>query len=147
MLVVVLLHRTNLSYGVETCPWCFRANRLAKLLENLQLLLLTKHRLASGHALKLEDEFGFLTPKLVLDLPSHAIEPSCHLFLISTSEPYARALRDLRLYDNGPVDHPHSRYASDYVLLILHVAGGFETERKRYGVMHPVAIFFEGLLW
>ena len=68
MLVVVLLYRINLPYSVETCPWCFRANGLAKLLEDLQLLLLTEHRLASGHALKLENEFGFLTPKLVLDL-------------------------------------------------------------------------------
>jgi hypothetical protein len=72
-MVVVLLYRTNLSYGVETRPWCFRANRLAKLLENLQLLLLTEHRLASGHALKLENEFGFLTPELVLYLSSHPI--------------------------------------------------------------------------
>ena len=72
-MVVVLLYRTNLSYGVETRPWCFRTNRLAKPLENLQLLWLTKHRLASGHALKLENEFGFLTTELVLDLPSHPI--------------------------------------------------------------------------
>jgi hypothetical protein len=68
MLVVVLLYRTNLPYSVETCPWCFWANRLPKLLEKLQLLLLTEHRLASGHALKLENEFGVHTPKLLLDL-------------------------------------------------------------------------------
>ena len=68
MLVVVLLYRINLPYSVETCPWCFRANGLAKLLEDLHLLLLTEHRLASGHVLKLENEVGFLTPKLVLDL-------------------------------------------------------------------------------
>ena len=84
MLVIVLLYRSNLSYGVETRPWCFRANRLAKLLEDLQLLLLTQHRIASGHALKLQNEFGFLTPRLLLDLSGHPIEPCGHLFLIST---------------------------------------------------------------
>src|SRR5215203_3661094 len=147
MLVVVLLNRTDLPYSVETCPGCIQANRLAKLLEKLQLLLLTEHRLASGHALKLENEFGFLTPELLLDLSRHPIEPSGHLFLISTREPEARAFWNLRLYGNGAVGHPHSRYASDNVLLIFHVARGFETESKRYGVMHPVAIFYESMLW
>jgi hypothetical protein len=84
MMVVVLLYRTNLPYSVKTCPGCIPADGLAKLLEKLQLLLLTKHRLAPGHALKLENEFRLGVTELLLDLSCHPIEPSGHLFFIST---------------------------------------------------------------
>ena len=83
MNVVMLLYRSNLPYGVKTHPWHVRANGLAKPLEQPQLLLLTEHQLASGHTLKLEDEFGLLIPKLLLDLGSHPIEASGDLLLIS----------------------------------------------------------------
>jgi hypothetical protein len=53
---IVLLYRSNLSYGVKTHPWHVRANGLPKPLEQLQLLLLTEHQFASGHTLKLENE-------------------------------------------------------------------------------------------
>src|SRR5215217_8739781 len=106
MLVVVLLHRTNLPYGVKTCPGCIRANGLAKTLEELQLLLLTEHRLASGQTLKLEHELRLGTTELVLDLSSHPIEPISDFLLISAREPDARALLNLRLYDNRSVLHP-----------------------------------------
>jgi hypothetical protein len=68
MNVVMLLYRTDLPYGVKTHPWHVRPNRLAKPLEQLQLLLLPEHHVASGHTLKLKNEFGLLTPKLLLDL-------------------------------------------------------------------------------
>jgi hypothetical protein len=61
MNVVMLLYRTNLPYGVKTYPWHVRANRMAKPLEQLQLLLLTEHQLASGNTLKLKYEFGLGT--------------------------------------------------------------------------------------
>jgi hypothetical protein len=48
MHAVMLLHWTDLPYGVETRPWHIRTNRLAKTLEELQLLLLTEHQFASG---------------------------------------------------------------------------------------------------
>ena len=84
MNVVMLLYRTNLPYGVKTHPWHLRPNRLAKPLEQLQLLLLAEHQLASGHTLKLKDEFGLLTPKLLLDLGGHPIEACGDLFLVAT---------------------------------------------------------------
>jgi hypothetical protein len=61
MNVVMLLYRTNLPYGVKTHPWHIRTNRMAKPLEELQLLLLPEHQLASGNTLKLKDEFGLGT--------------------------------------------------------------------------------------
>ena len=73
MTVIVLPYRTNLPYSVETRPWHIWVNGVAKPLEELQLLLLTEHQVASGHTLKLKDELGFLTPKLLLDLLSHPI--------------------------------------------------------------------------
>ncbi len=84
MMVVVLFYRTNLPYSVKTRPWCFRTNILPKTLEDLQLLLLTEHRLASGQALELEDEFGSLSPELIPDLVGHPIEACGDLLLIST---------------------------------------------------------------
>jgi hypothetical protein len=54
---IVLLYRSNLSYGVKTHPWHLRVNGLPKPLEQLELLLLTEHQFASGHTLKLENEF------------------------------------------------------------------------------------------
>src|SRR5215216_6997648 len=83
MTVVVFLYRTNLPVSVETRPWCLWANGLPKPPEKLQLLLLTEHRLASGQTLKLKDEFGLGTFKLVFDLLSHPIEPSGDFLLIS----------------------------------------------------------------
>src|SRR5918997_1668628 len=139
MMVVVLLYRTDLPYSVKTCPRRLRANSLAKPLEDLQLLLISEHRLASGQTLKLQDEFGFLTPKLLLDLGGHPIEAG-GLLLISTREPDTRALLDLRLYDNRPIGHLHCRYASNNVPLVFHVARGFENERKRHSITHPVAL-------
>src|SRR5918994_4222240 len=147
MTKVVLLYRTDLPGGVKTRPWHVRPNRLPKPLENLQLLLLTEQKFASGQTLKLKDEFGFVIPKLLRDLPSHPIEPRDDLLLISTREPDARALLDLCLYDNGAVGHPHRGHASNNVLLIFHVVRGFGSECKRYGVTHPVTIFSEGTLW
>jgi len=41
--------------------------------EELKLLLISEHHLASGGTLELEDEFGLLTPELLLDLGSHPI--------------------------------------------------------------------------
>ena len=64
MNAVMLLYRTNLPYSVKARPRHIRSNRLAKPLEELQLLLLTEHHLASGHTLELEHEFGSGTPKL-----------------------------------------------------------------------------------
>src|SRR5215208_5935103 len=147
MTKVVLLYRTNLPCSVKTRPWRIRTNRLPKLLQDLQFLLLAEHHLASGAALELEDEFGSLTPKLLLDLPSHPIEACGDLLLVSTREPDARALRDFRLYGDRSVGHLHRGYASNDVLLFFHVAGRFETESKRYGVTHPVAVVGESLLW
>src|SRR5918993_5653300 len=140
MAKVVLLYRADLSYSVKTHPWCIWIQGLPKPLENLQLLLLTKHRLASGATLELEHEVWFLTPKLLLDLGCHPIEAIGDLLLVSTREPDARALLDLRLYGDGAVGHAHSRHASNHVFLIFHVARSSETERKRYDVTKPVAI-------
>src|SRR5918995_1832248 len=140
MKVIVLFYRANLPYSVETCPWCLRIQGLPKPLEDLQLLLLTEHRLASGQTLELENEFGFLTTKLVLDLGCHPIDARGDLLLVSTREPYTRALRDFRLYDNGAVCHPQRRYASDDELFVLHVAGSPETQGKRNSITHPVAV-------
>src|SRR5918992_4856671 len=61
---IVLLYRSNLSYGVETHPWHVRANGLSKPPEKLQLLLLTEHQFASGHTLELENEFRLGTIQL-----------------------------------------------------------------------------------
>ncbi len=72
-MVVVFLYRANLPRTVITRPWSIRIQGLPKPLEELQLLLLTEHILAPGGTLELENEFGFLTPKLVLDLPCHPI--------------------------------------------------------------------------
>ena len=83
MNVVMLFNRTNLPYGVKTHPWHVRVNGLAKPLEQLKLLLLPEHQLASGHTLKLKDEFGLLTPKLLLDLGGHPIEAGGDLLHIS----------------------------------------------------------------
>src|SRR5215212_10454857 len=140
MTIVMLLDRANLSYGVKTRPRHIRANGLPKLPEELQLLLLSEHHPPSGGTLELEDEFGFLTPKLLLDLGCHPIESGADLLLVSAREPYARAFWDLRLYGDGAVGHAHRRHASNYVLLIFHVARGSKTERKRYSVTPPVAI-------
>src|SRR5215208_3946107 len=147
MMVVVLLHRADLPSTVITRPWHVRVNGSPKLPEVLQLLLLAEHRLASGGTLELKDEFGFLTPKLLLDLLGHPIEPRGEFLLVSAREPDTCALLYLCLYDNRPVGHLHCRYASNNVLLIFHVAGGSETQGKRYGVTHPVAILSEGMLW
>ncbi len=73
MMAIVLLYRTNLPYGVKTRPWHLRIQGLPKPLEELQLLLLTEHRLPSGGSLELKDEFGSLTPELLLDLSGHPI--------------------------------------------------------------------------
>ena len=81
-MVVVLLYRANLPRTVITRPWHVRVNGSPKLPEELQFLLLAEHHLASGGTLKLKDEFGFLTLKLVLDLPSHPIEPCCEFLLV-----------------------------------------------------------------
>jgi hypothetical protein len=83
--LVVLLYRTNLPESIETRPWHVRANRLAKPLEQLQLLVLTEHHLPSGGTVELKDQFGFLTPDLLLDLSGHPIEPSSD-FLLSSGE-------------------------------------------------------------
>src|ERR671910_2217206 len=147
MNVVMLLYRTDLPYGVKTHPWHVRPNRLAKPLEQLQLLLLPEHHVASGHTLELEDEFGLLTPKLLLDLLGHPIEPCGNSLLVSAREPDTRAFGDFRLYDDGAIVHLHRGYASNDVLLIFHVARGSEKERKRYGVPQPVSICDEGMFW
>src|SRR5215212_1278719 len=147
MTKVVLLHRTNLPPSVITRPWHVRVNGLPKLPEELQLLLFAEHHLTSGGTLELQDEFGFLTPKLLLDLFGHAIEPCGDLLLISAREPDARALLDLRLYGHRAVGQVQLRYASNDVLFVFDVAGSPETQRKRYGVMHPVAIVSEGMIW
>jgi hypothetical protein len=81
--VVVLLHRTNLPPSVKTRPWHVRVNRLAKLPEELQLLLLTEQHLPSGGTLKLKEEFRLVAIKLLLDLSGHPIEPSGEFLLIS----------------------------------------------------------------
>src|SRR5215211_6897636 len=146
-MVVVLLYWTDLPYGVKTCPRCFRANSLPKPLEELHLFLLTEHRLASGQTLKLEHKHRLGAPKLVLDLCGHPIKPGGHPVLISTREPDTRALLDLCLHDNRPVDHLHCWHSPDDILFVFHVAGGFEDERKRDGVTHPVTILNEGTLW
>src|SRR5918999_4949477 len=84
MMVVVLLYRADLPCTVITRPWHLRVNGSPKLPEELQFLLLAEHHLAPGGTLKLKDEFGFLTPELLLDLPSHPIEPCCEFLLVST---------------------------------------------------------------
>ena len=83
MNVVMLLYRTNLPYSVKTHPWHIRLNRFAKPLEELELFLLTEHQFASGHTLKLKDEFELLTLKLLLDLGCHPIEACGDLLFIS----------------------------------------------------------------
>jgi hypothetical protein len=74
MAKIALLYRTNLPYSVKTRPWHVRPNRLTKPLEDLQLLLLTEQKFASGQTLELKDEVGSLTPELILDLLGHPIE-------------------------------------------------------------------------
>src|SRR5918995_391281 len=147
MTKVVLLYRTDLPGGVKTRPWHLRPNRLPKPLEDLQLLLLTEEKLASGKTLELKDEVGSLTPELLFDLLGHPIEAAGDLLLISAREPDTRSFWDFCLYDNGAVGHPHRGHASNNVLLIFHVVRGFGSECKRYGVTHPVTIFSEGTLW
>src|SRR5919112_3261407 len=100
--------------------------------------MLPEHHVASGHTLELKDEFGFLTPKLLLDLLGHPIEASGNSLLVSAREPDARALGDFRLYGDRSVCKAQLRYASNHVLLTFHVARGSEKERKRYGVPQPV---------
>jgi hypothetical protein len=56
---------------------------LPKLPEELELLLLTEHHLASGGTVELEHELGLLTPDLLLDELGHPIEPSSDFLLIS----------------------------------------------------------------
>src|SRR5918999_1541838 len=73
MMVVVLLYRTNLPCTVITCPWHLRVNGSPKVPEELQLILLTEHVLPSGGTLELKDEFGVVTPELLLDLGGHPI--------------------------------------------------------------------------
>jgi hypothetical protein len=70
---------------------------LPKPLEQLKLLLISEHQFASGGTLELKDEFGFLTPELLLDLGGHPIEPIRDLLLVSAREPDTRALLDLCL--------------------------------------------------
>src|SRR5215204_1335408 len=147
MTKIVFLYWTNLPRSVKTRPWRIRTNRLPKLLQDLQFLLLAEHHLASGGTLELEDEFGFGTLELLLDLLGHPIEACGDLLLVPAREPDARAFWDLRLYGDRSVGHLHRGYASNDVLLIFHVARSFETEGKRYGVTHPVAVVGEGLLW
>src|SRR5215204_2492777 len=125
MTKVVFLYRTDLPCSVKTRPWRIRTNRLPKLLQDLRFLLLSEHHLSSGGTLELKDEFGFLTPKLLLDLLGHSIEACSDLLLVSAREPDAGALLYLSLYDYGPVGHLHCGYASNDVLLISHVAGSF----------------------
>src|SRR5687767_5651896 len=84
MTKVVFLYRTNLPRTVITCPWHLRVNGSPKLPEELQFLLLAEHHLAPGGTLELEDEVGFLTPELFLDLLGHPIEPCCEFLLVST---------------------------------------------------------------
>src|SRR5215203_6830465 len=100
MMVVVLLHRADLPSTVITRPWHVRVNGSPKLPEVLQLLLLAEHHLASGGTLELKDEFGFLTPKLLLDLLGHPIEACSDLLLVSAREPDTRAFWNLRLYSD-----------------------------------------------
>ena len=47
VVAVVLAHRSDLPVGVKTRPWYVRTDRLPEPPEELQLLLLTEHRLAS----------------------------------------------------------------------------------------------------
>src|SRR5918993_2476808 len=84
MTKVVFLYRANLPRTVITRPWHVRVNGSPKLPEELQFLLLAEHVLASGGTLKLKDEFGVLTPKLLLDLLGHPIEPCREFLLVST---------------------------------------------------------------
>src|ERR687898_310234 len=93
-------------------------------------------------------------PRTVITRPWHVrvngspeLPEELQFLLVSTREPDARALLDHCLYDNGAVGHLHCRYASNHVLLIFHVARGSETERKRIGVIHPVAVLDQGMLW
>ena len=73
MMVVVLLYRADLPRTVITRPWHVRVNGSPKVPEELQLLLLTEHVLASGGTLKLKDEFGSVAFELLLDLSGHPI--------------------------------------------------------------------------
>src|SRR5918998_6338194 len=123
MTIVMLLYWANLSYRVKTHPRCIRIQGLSKPLEDLQLLLLAEHHLASGGTLELKNEFRLGTLKLLLDLSGHPIEPGSEFFLISAREPYARPLLHLRLHGDRPVGHLHCRHASNNVLLVPHVAG------------------------
>src|SRR5919107_1698209 len=99
MMVVVLLYRADLPRTVITRPWHVRVNGWPKVPEELQLLLLAEHILASGGTLKLKDKFGLFAFELLLDLSCHPIEPSGEFLLVSTREPDARALLYLCLYD------------------------------------------------
>jgi hypothetical protein len=102
MHTVMLLHRIDLRYGVETRLWHIRTNRLAKPPEVLQLLLLPEHQFASGDTLERKHEFGMATKSLV-DLGGYPIEPSVNLLLISARELDTRVLRDFRLYGDRSV--------------------------------------------
>src|ERR687891_270008 len=70
---VVFLYRTNLPRTVITRPWHVRVNGSPELPEELQLLLLTEHFLASGGTLELENEVGLFAFELLLYLSGHPI--------------------------------------------------------------------------
>ena len=141
----VLLYRSNLSYGVKTHPWHVRDNGLSKPLEKLQLLLLTQHQFATGHTLKLENEFRFGAPSSCsLILAAIRSKPVVIFSLSRLENQRLVPLLDLRLYGDGAVGQAQLRYASNNVLLILHVARGSETERERDSVTQPVTILGRG---
>ena len=73
MMVVVFLYRANLPRTVITRPWHVRINGSPKVPEELQLLLLTEHFLASGGTLELEYEVGLFALELLLYLSGHPI--------------------------------------------------------------------------
>ena len=85
MMVVVLLYRTNLPYSVETCPWCRSGSTAWRNRSRSCSFSCSREHLVLPRVKhsELQDEFGFLSSELLLDLPSHPIEADSQLFLIS----------------------------------------------------------------
>src|SRR5918994_5393124 len=73
VVAVVLAHRADLPQSVKTRPRHVRTDLSPQLSEELKLLLITEHYLASRNAVEVEHEFRLGTPKLLLDMLSHAI--------------------------------------------------------------------------
>jgi hypothetical protein len=94
----------------------------------------------SRGTVEMEYEFRLGIPKLLLDLSGHQIESGCDLLLISAREPDAGALLDFCCKGQRALGLIHGKYSSKNVVLVFHVAGSSETERKRVSKACPPVV-------